>query len=94
MNLDASLKTFIKRDGTGTKIYNPPAAIKCYAEGKVEVVTDRTGAEVVSNKQLYVDGSLAVTELDSIIFENAECDIKSVGTFYRDGKPDIRVVYL
>lgn len=94
LNLPATLKPFIKRDGTGSKIYGDSVDILCYAEGKVQVITDNTGTEVVSNKQLYVDGSVSISELDCIIFEGIEKSIKSIGTFYRNGKPDIKVVYL
>ena len=94
MDLDASIKPFIKRDGTGSIQYGQIANIKCYAEGKVTVVTDRTGAEVVSDKQLYIDGSISISELDSVTFESSEYSIKSIGTFYTKGKPDMRVVYL
>lgn len=94
MNLPAQLKPFIRRNGTGTKVYGEAVDIKCYAEGSVKVVTDNTGTEVVSNKQLYVDGSVAISELDGVIFEGSEKSIKSIGTFYRNGKPDIKVVYL
>lgn len=94
MNLPAQIKPFIRRNGTGTKLYDEAVDIKCYAEGSVKVVTDNTGTEVVSNKQLYVDGSVTISELDSVIFEGSERSIKSIGTFYRNGQPDIKVVYL
>ena len=94
INLPAQIKPFIRRNGTGTKLYRDAVDIKCYAEGKVTTVTDNKGAEVVSNKQLYIDGSVPITELDCIIFENSEHSIKSINTFYRNGKPDIKVVYL
>lgn len=94
MNLPAKIKPFVKRNGTGTKIYGEPFDIKCYAASKIQNVTDNTGAEVVSNTQLYVDGTENINVLDSVIFENSERSIKSIGTFYRNGKPDIKVVYL
>ena len=94
MNLPATIKPFVKRNGTGAKQYGDPVSILCYAEGKVQVVTDDTGTEVVSNKQLYVDGTVAISELDCVIFEGTEKNIRSIATFYRNGKPDIRVVYL
>lgn len=94
INLPAQIKPFIRRNGTGTKLYGDAVDIRCYAEGKVVVVTDNSGTEVVSNKQLYVDGSVNISELDCIVFEGSEKSIKSIGTFYRKGKPDIKVVYL
>lgn len=94
MNLSAQIKPFLKRDGTGTKIYADPVDILCYAEGKVQVVTDNTGTEVVSTSQLYVDGPTTISVLDCVIFEGIEKSIKNITTFYRNGKPDIKVVYL
>ena len=94
INLPAQIKPFIRRNGTGTKLYGDAVDIQCYAEGKVVVVTDNSGTEVVSNKQLYVDGSVNISALDCIVFEGSEKSIKSIGTFYRNGKPDIKVVYL
>ena len=94
INLPAQVKPFIKRNGTGTKLYGDAFDIKCYAEGKVITVTDNKGTEVISNKQIYIDGSVLISELDCIIFENSEHSIKSISTFYRNGKPDIKVVYL
>lgn len=94
MNIPVQYKPFIKRTGTGSKIYGEPVSIKCYAEGYMKVITDTNGAEVVSNKQLYVDGSVAISELDSVTFEGRDRDIRSINTFYRNGVPDIKVVYL
>jgi hypothetical protein len=94
INLPAQLKPFLKRDGAGTKIYGDTVDILCYAEGKVQVVTDNAGTEVVSTSQLYVDGSITISVLDCVIFEGIEKSIKNITTFYRDGKPDIKVVYL
>lgn len=94
MNLPAQIKPFVRRNGTGTKLYGAPVDILCYAEGKVTTITDNTGTEVVSNKQLYVDGSVDISELDCVVFEKAERSIKSISTFYRNGKPDLKVVYL
>lgn len=94
LNLPAQIKPFVKRTGTGTKVYAEPVDILCYAEGKIQTVTDNTGTEVVSNKQLYVDGSVAISVLDAIVFEGVEKSIKAINTFYRNGKADIKVVYL
>jgi len=94
MNLPAQIKPFLKRDGTGAKIFGEPVDILCYAEGKVQVVTDNTGTEVVSTSQLYVDGPVTVSALDCMVFEGVEKSIKNITTFYRNGKPDIKVVYL
>lgn len=88
------IKPFVKRTGTGSKIYGEPICTTCYADGKVKVVTDNTGTEVVSNKQLYIDGSIQITEMDCVVFEGAERSIKSLSTFYDKGRPSIRVVFI
>lgn len=93
-NLPLQIKPFVKRNGTGSKIYGDTINTVCYAEGGAKVITDNTGSEVVSTQQLYVDGNISISELDSVIFEGSEKSIKSIGTFYRNGKADIKVVYL
>lgn len=80
--------------GTGSKQYKEPIDILCYADGKVKVITDNTGSEVVSNKQLYISGTIHITEDDAIIFEGRERNIKSLTAYYRGGKVDIWVVFL
>lgn len=94
MDLPVTIKPYIKRSGTGQKIYGPNINTLCYAEGKVVVVSDSSGAEVVSNMQLYLDGPVEINELDAIIFDKHEKSIKSIGTFYRKGVADLKVVYL
>lgn len=91
-----TLKGYTGRDGAGTVLYGPPAGLKCYPQGKVELVTNNKGVEVRSTLQLYVAGDTVVSYLDSIIFEDNAWTIKSIGTFYdgNTGLPDIKVVYL
>lgn len=94
MNLTAVRKPYIKRSGTGSKIFDNPVSITCYAEGKVQVVTNKEGKEVVSNKILYVDGPTEIDELDNVVFEGRETEVKAIGYYYRNGQPDIKLVYL
>lgn len=94
LNLPATVKPYIKRDGTGEKVFDTARNIFCYAEGKVQVVTNKAGKEVVSMKQLYVDGNTVVEELDNVVFENTESEIRAIGYFYRNSRVDIKVVYL
>lgn len=94
MNLQATRKPYVSRSGTGSKVFGEPVNILCYAEGKIQVVTSKEGKEVVSNKLLYVDGATELSELDNIVFEGRETEIKAINYFYRNGKPDIKVVYL
>ena len=94
MDLTAVRKPYIKRSGTGAKSFGEPINMNCYAEGKVQVVTNKEGKEVVSNKVLYVDGLTEIDELDNIVFEGRETEIKAIGYYYRGGQVDIKLVYL
>lgn len=94
INLDMQIKPFIKRTGTGTKVFGDTVDVKCYAASKIVTVTDSTGVEVISSTQLYVNGDTPVDIRDRVIFEARERDILNISTFYRDGKADIKVVYL
>lgn len=94
MNLPFTFKPYTGRSGTGTKQFAATVSGLCYATGEVEVVKDSQGKEVVSTKRLYVDGAIAIKELDNVIFENSESDVKAIGYFYRNGVVDIKVVYL
>lgn len=94
MNLPFSFKPYIKRTGTGSKQYGAVVSGVCYATGAVEVVKDSQGNEVVSTKQLYVDGVSTIKELDTVQFEGTESDVKAIGYYYRNGIVDLKVVYL
>ncbi len=94
MNLNALRKPYIKRTGTGAKVLGNPVNMACYAEGKIQVVTNKEGKEVVSNKILYVDGLTEIDELDNVVFEDRETEVKAIGYYYRNGQPDIKLVYL
>jgi hypothetical protein len=94
VNLPATLKKYVGRTGTGDKQFGPSISIKCYAEGKVSVVSDFDGKEVVSNKRLFIDGSIRINPLDVIYFEERDHDIKSINYYYSNGKIDMQVVYL
>lgn len=94
MDLTAVVRPYLGRTGTGAKQFGKKFDIKCYAEGKIEVVSNHEGKEVVSNKRLYVDGNTDLDELDNIIFEGRETEIKTINYYYRNGKVDLKVVYL
>lgn len=85
---------FVKQSGDGTKVYEAAADKMCYPSGKVELVTNNTGANVTSTLQLFVD--IEVSYKDLVIFNNESWPVKSIATFYdgHTGLPDIRVVYL
>lgn len=94
INVPVAIRPFRKRSGTGDKLYKDTVDTLCYPHGHTKIVRNYLGADVVSQTQLYVDGSTAVSTLDNVIFEAEEYPIQAIDTFYRDGKPDIKVVYL
>lgn len=94
LNVPYSYKPFIKRNGAGTKQYGDAVSSMCYPAGELEVITDKDGAKIISNTQLYVKGSEAIGLLDLVVFNNEERPIKSISSFYRNGVEDIKVVYL
>lgn len=95
LNIPIVIKPFIKRSGTGQKIYGDPIAAKCYAVGKIETITDDKGVEVISKIQLYFDGNVKISSNDAIIFNEAEKSILSIGYLYdTKGSIDLKVVYI
>lgn len=94
INVPAQIKPFLKRDGTGAKQFGDPVDILCYPHEDTKLVVDDDGAEVVSTSQLYVDGRTVIRVTDEVIFDGVQKPIKRLGAFYRDGKVDIRVVYI
>lgn len=94
INVPYTILPFVKRNGAGTKQYGEPVDSKCYPVGDVKLVTNDEGAEVTSTTQLYVPGTEAIKVTDAVIFEGSERSIVRINTFYRDGVPDIKVVYL
>lgn len=85
---------FAGRSATGDKLYKDPIPSMCYPRGKVLIVRNWQGVEVVSNTHLYVEGFTEITELDSVEFEGKVRPVQAVECFYRKGKPDIKVVYI
>ena len=85
---------FIKRDGAGDKKFDEAVNMLVYPVSEVKVVKNKLGVETTSNTQLYVDGDTTISEYDEVIFEGTQREIIAIVTFYRDGVPDIKVVYL
>ena len=85
---------FVKRDGAGDKVLEQPKELYVYPVSEVALVKNKHGVEVVSSSHLYVDGFVALDELDEISFEGTQREVMAIHTFYRDGKPDIKVVYI
>lgn len=94
LNVPYQYKSFIRRNGAGTKQYAEPVSSLCLPVSDVKLVTDASGAEVTSTTQLYVEGTEPLKVTDAIIFESEERPILRISTYYRNGTPDCKVVYL
>ena len=94
LNVAYQYKPFIRRNGAGTKIFGDTVDSKCYPVSDVKLITDSKGAEVVSTSHLYVDGNESIKVTDSVVFEGEERPVLRISTFYTNGMPDIKVVYL
>lgn len=94
VNVPVDIKPFLKRSGTGDKVFGPQRATTCYPQGDIKVVRNSTGVEVVSNNQLIFDGAEQIDEMDEITFNGKVVTIHAISTFYRNGVPDVKVVYV
>jgi len=94
MNVPIQVRPFLKRSGTGAAEYDEEREEYCYPLSEAVLITNRAGVEVKSGTQLYVDGNVQIDEQDSITFEGHERTVAAVTTFYRNGVPDVKVVYL
>ena len=94
INVPITVKPYIKRSATGDKIFGESYDILCYPQGEVNIVRNWQGVEVVSNNHLYVAGDTQISKLDNVVFENEELPVQAISTYYRNGVPDIKVVYV
>ena len=94
INVPIIIKPYAGRSATGAKLFGEPHEELCYPQGEVTIVRNWQGVEVVSHNHLHVDGSVEVTKLDNILFEGEELPVQAISIFYKDGKPDIKVVYI
>lgn len=88
------VKPYVGRSATGDKLFGEPYTVLCYPQGEVNIVRNWQGVEVVSHNHLYVDGYTKITKLDNVVFEGEELPVQAISSFYRNGKPDIKVVYV
>jgi hypothetical protein len=94
INVPVTIKPFIGRSATGEKLFGEPYEALCYPRGEVNIVRNWQGVEVVSHNHLHMEGNIVVTKMDNILFEGEELPVQAISTFYRDGVPDIKVVYI
>ena len=94
IDVPVTVKPFIKRGATGDKIFGDEYTILCYPQGEVNIVRNWQGVEIVSHNHLYINGDEKVTKLDSIVFDGEELPVQAITSYYRNGVPDIKVVYI
>ena len=94
INVPVIVKPYKGRSATGDKLFGESYTIMCYPQGEVNIVRNWQGVEVVSHNHLYVDGPTKISKLDNVVFEGEDLPVQAISTFYRDGAPDIKVVYV
>lgn len=94
INVPVTVKPYKSRNATGGKVFGESYSVLCYPQGEVNIVRNWQGVEVVSHNHLYMDGSVQVTKLDHIIFEGEDLPVQAISSYYRNGVPDIKVVYV
>ena len=94
INVTVTVKPYLKRGATGDKIFGESYDVLCYPQGEVNIVRNWQGVEVVSHNHLYMFGDTKISKLDNVLFEGEELPVQAISVFYRNGKPDIKVVYV
>lgn len=94
INVPIVIKPYLGRSATGDKLFGDSVSALCYPQGEVNIVRNWQGVEVVSHNHLYMEGTVAVTELDNIVFEGKDLPVQAISNYYRNGVVDIRVVYV
>lgn len=99
-NNTVTYKAKISQSGAGDIVYASDGIIlPCYISGETVMAVNDKGEQIVSNQQIYLDGS--VTGVSTIDFTGIievagrKRPIKSIDPFYdEDGNMDLVVVYL
>jgi len=94
INVTVTVKPYLKRGATGDKIFGESYDVLCYPQGEVNIVRNWQGVEVVSHNHLYMFGDTKISKLDNVLFEGEDLPVQAISVFYRNGKPDIKVVYV
>jgi hypothetical protein len=88
---------------TGTDSYNqgiydaPPVDYLCISEGKINVIRNMEGEQVVTALRLYISGKVVVTPKDKFVFDGVTYPILARSFFKGNGIPGYvgtTVVYL
>ena len=93
-------KEKISQSGAGDIVYaSDGVTLPCYISGETVMTVNDKGEQIVSNQQIYLDGS--VTGVSTIAFTgimevaSRKRPIKAIDPFYdEDGNMDLVVVYL
>lgn len=93
-NLKVYHHAFLSCDGSGDRVYSDGTLMLASIEGSVREVQNREGREVVSSRQLYIEGKYTINEGDKYAFDGEEHLVIATAPFYLDGKKDLWVVYL
>lgn len=95
LNTPVTIEPYTGIDSAGDKTYGNSINTHGYIEDRVHIVMDGKGKEVVSMSTLYMDGDIAITADDSIIYNNRPYPIKALSAFYNsNGKCELRLVHL
>jgi len=89
------IKPFLSIDGEGQAAYGDDIDLTCLISGKLTVVKNLQGDEVVSMKTLYIDAALIsnISYKDVLIFEEEEHIPISILIVYNRARKDLFVVY-
>lgn len=94
LDVPVTIRPYLKHGATGDKLFGESFEVLCYPQGEVNIVRNWQGVEVVSNTKLYMEGHVTVTKFDSILFEGEELPVQAITNYYRNGRVDLKVVYV
>lgn len=104
-NVPLVINPYVSSDGAGDKTYGTPVNVLCYpVYGAIKVIDksiytlsrsiSKDEVEIVSNTHLYLDGSIAITVMDTVILNGTIYVIKHIAGFSQNGALSMQVVYL
>lgn len=94
LDVPTQFKPFERRDGAGDKHFKPVISIDSYPVHEFKLIRNSLGVEVLSSSHYYIDGSHNISILDEVLVDGVWMPIQSIGTYFREGHPDIKVVYV
>lgn len=78
LQIPVVIKPFLSSDTAGDDTYGNDIITTCYAEGKLQPVTDVSGDQVLSSFTIYIDGAEAIKSKDLILYDDREFIIKAL----------------